>query len=93
MTFTASFSLNCTFNFYGDDCSKECKPAYSIEEGFYTCDGDGNKVCYENFAGDNCTECGADYTGPLCDQCKFTNQSINSSYKLCTCIVLQPRQL
>lgn len=70
MTFIASFNLSCTFNFYGDNCSKLCKPSNSTEEGFYTCNSAGNRVCNERFTGNNCTDCAANFTGPYCTQCK-----------------------
>lgn len=57
VTFSASFNLLCTFNFYGDNCSVECKPANNSKDGHYTCDSHGNKICFEGYKNENCREC------------------------------------
>lgn len=57
VTFVVSFNLNCTFNFYGENCSIYCKPANSSKDGRYTCDSEGNKICYEGYKNENCQEC------------------------------------
>ena len=56
VTFTVGFNLTCIFNFYGDNCSIFCSPSNNIEDGHYTCDGAGNKVCISGFEGGDCNK-------------------------------------
>ena len=54
ITFTASFFLECIFNTYGENCNKTCGPANKTRNIFFTCDHDGNVVCFDDYYGDEC---------------------------------------
>ena len=66
ITFTISFFLACTFNFYGENCSTFCRPSGSKEEGFYSCDSEGVKICEDHFNGSDCNMCENGYEYPNC---------------------------
>lgn len=57
VTFVVSLNLTCIFNYYGENCSIYCKPTNDSKEGYYTCDSEGNKICFEGYKNENCQEC------------------------------------
>ena len=53
-----SYSLTCTQNYYGSNCSTYCVPSDN-SMGHYTCDpSNGNKLCFPEYQNpeNNCTE-------------------------------------
>lgn len=48
------YSVNCTTNYYGPECSTFCM-ARDDEGGHYTCDSQGNIMCLLGYTGVNCT--------------------------------------
>lgn len=73
VTFITNFSLACTFNFYGENCSILCIPGNNTEDGFYTCNNDGGRICNDHFNGSGCKECADGYAGELCEQGRFVS--------------------
>lgn len=57
VTFLVSFNLTCTFNYYGEQCSTYCKPANDSKNGHYTCDSEGNQICFEGYKNEDCRDC------------------------------------
>ena len=57
VTFTVSFDVACTPNFYGSDCSVYCLAADSDDSGHYTCFSNGSKQCLPGYVNEstNCT--------------------------------------
>lgn len=54
-----SFSVSCTYDFFGEDCDLFCPLARNDSLGRYGCDGNGSRVCLEGYRGTetNCTTC------------------------------------
>ena len=58
-TAEVSFSVECTFDFYGPACDVSCPLGRNDSLGRYRCDNNGSRVCldgYENMES-NCTTC------------------------------------
>ena len=66
ITFTVSFFLTCTFNYYGENCSLYCEPGGSRDHGYYSCSTQGAKICDEYFGGSDCNECDNGFEYPHC---------------------------
>ena len=54
---TLAYRMFCANNYYGPQCRTYCV-GKNDKTGHYTCDCDGNKVCFDDFTGQNCTELG-----------------------------------
>lgn len=54
-----SFSVDCTFEFFGPTCENFCPLGRNDSLGRYRCDGNGSRVCIEGYAdlSSNCTTC------------------------------------
>ncbi|KAG8449683.1 hypothetical protein GDO86_016360 [Hymenochirus boettgeri] len=72
-----SYRVICSENYYGETCSKLCKPR-NDRFGHYTCDSNGSLSCLKGWKGEYCAE-------PIClDGCSEQNGFCNNPGE-CSC--------